>query len=121
MQNTKGVKCLDHVPTAAYCAVLDGHGEMRCGIGDMDALDHVTPQWVEQHADKLQNSSIVLMDGNISLETMKTVCQLCEEKSIQGIFRGPSLVKCNKIDNNSCSTMSRRPGLHLTMSTLFTF
>ena len=85
VQSTKGVKCLDHVPTAAYCVVLDGQGEMCCGIGDMDAMDHVTPQWVEQHADMLQSSSIVLMDGNIPLETMKAVCQLCKEKSIQGI------------------------------------
>lgn len=92
VQSTDGVMCLDNVPTAAYCAVLDSHGEMRCGIGDMDALDHVTPQWVEQHSDKLQNSSIVLMDGNIPLETMKAVCQLCNEKGIQGKFAKVFLV-----------------------------
>ena len=75
---------LDNVPTATYCAVLDRQGEMRCGIGDMDALYHVSPQWVEQHGDKLQSSSIVLMDGNIPLVTMNAVCQLCREKDIQG-------------------------------------
>lgn len=83
-QSTEGVMSLDNVPTATYCAVLDGRGEMRCGIGDMDASDHVSPQWVEQHSDKLQSSSIVLMDGNIPLATMSAVCQLCREKGIQG-------------------------------------
>ena len=92
VQSTDAVLCLDNVPTAAYCAVLDSHGEMRCSIGDMDALDHVARQWVEQHGDKLQNSSIVLMDGNIPLETMKAVCQLCREKGIQGKFAEVFLV-----------------------------
>lgn len=107
MQSTKGVMCLDQVPTAAYCAVLDGHGEMRCGIGDMDALDHVSPQWVEQHADRLQDASIVLMDGNIPLETMQAVCQLCREKAIKGTLCWVFLSYCKcKVTINSCLALS---------------
>ncbi len=32
--------------TAAYCAVLDGRGELYCAVGDMEVNGSVTPEWV---------------------------------------------------------------------------
>lgn len=32
--------------SATYCAVLNGTGELQCGIGDMAANDEITIDWV---------------------------------------------------------------------------
>ena len=77
---------LQQIPTASYCIVLDHKGEMFCGIGDMDCMDHVTPSLVMEHADTIRSSPLVVVEANMSVETIHSVCMLCNEVNVPGTY-----------------------------------
>ena len=45
-QNTSGVYRCSDVPSSTYSAVLDGTGELYCGIGDINIEEHLDNTWV---------------------------------------------------------------------------
>ena len=69
----------DDIPTAQYCVVLDGTGEMYCGIGDMEINSFITPELIHQSREAIERAPIVLLDANITGESMRALCDLCQE------------------------------------------
>ena len=45
-QSLSGVLISRSHSTASYCVLLNSHGELVCGVGDMDIHSTVTPDWV---------------------------------------------------------------------------
>jgi pseudouridine-5'-phosphate glycosidase/pseudouridine kinase len=82
--DTRGLLRLDNCRTACYSSVIDSHGQCYFGIGDMAINDRITPKLVEKFLDEIRQCSLVLMDGNIPIETMDYVLQVCKTWRIPG-------------------------------------
>lgn len=88
---------LQQIPTASYCIVLDHKGEMFCGIGDMDCMDHVTPSLVMEHADTIRSSPLVVVEANMSVETIHSVCMLCNEVNVPVLYEPTAVQKACRV------------------------
>ncbi|KAL4218074.1 hypothetical protein ACF0H5_022811 [Mactra antiquata] len=93
--NLEGVACIDGYSTATYCPVLQ-NGELLFGIGDMNIHQQISPQYISQFEDELKSSSLVCMDGNISVETMEYLCKICLESNVPVLFEPTDLSKAVK-------------------------
>ncbi|PSN44599.1 Pseudouridine kinase [Blattella germanica] len=82
--DTRGVVRVSTERTACYSAVVDRHGECYFGVGDMDINNTITPKLVENFLDEIHQSSLVVMDGNIPIETMDYVLNVCRTAMIPG-------------------------------------
>ncbi|CAG9782998.1 unnamed protein product [Diatraea saccharalis] len=65
--------------TATYAAVLDANGECLMGLGDMALHDHITIDSVNKHIEILEQSPLVILDGNAPQSTIQHVLQLCDK------------------------------------------
>ena len=45
-QSLSGVLISPSHSTASYCVMLNSHGELVCGVGDMDIHSTISPDWV---------------------------------------------------------------------------
>jgi pseudouridine-5'-phosphate glycosidase/pseudouridine kinase len=95
--SVQGVHVLQQIPTASYCIVLDHKGEMFCGIGDMDCMDHVTPSLVMEHADTIRSSPLVVVEANMSVETIHSVCMLCNEVNVPVLYEPTAVQKACRV------------------------
>jgi pseudouridine-5'-phosphate glycosidase/pseudouridine kinase len=68
--------------TASYCVMLNSHGELVCGVGDMDIHSTISPDWVERFESRLASAPIVCMDGNIPVETLQYICDVCHRNNV---------------------------------------
>jgi len=65
--------------TAAYIAVLDGSGSLGHAIDDMAIMGLVTPALIEGKRSLFEEASIVVVDANLSAETLGSVFRLARE------------------------------------------
>jgi pseudouridine kinase len=56
--------------TGTYTAVLDADGELVVAVADMAATDEVAPGQVDAARDLVAAASLVVLDGNLSAETL---------------------------------------------------
>ncbi|XP_049799990.1 uncharacterized protein LOC126235311 [Schistocerca nitens] len=82
--------------TACYTAVLDKHGECHMGIGDMNIHDLITPSLILKSEQKLRESCMILMDGNIPQETVDLILKLAEDGDIPVWFEPTDVSKSIK-------------------------
>ncbi|XP_060572459.1 uncharacterized protein LOC132730522 [Ruditapes philippinarum] len=94
--NLDAVTRLPNQSTATYCAMLKENGELMFGIGDMDIHAEITPQYISQFEDKIKTSSLVCIDGNISVDSIEYVCLLCARNSIPVLFEPTDINKATK-------------------------
>ncbi len=85
-------------PTATYLSVLDEDGDLLVGISDMSVLDRLTPDYLAPLLPMLNQASLVVLDGNLSPETLAYLCTHLTAR----IFYDP--VSCAK---------SKRIGTHI--------
>jgi hypothetical protein len=57
--------------TATFNGIIDGNGDMFCGIADMEVLEYIP----REHLDKFKfwDSEVVLIDSNIERDTLDYV------------------------------------------------
>ena len=56
--------------TGTYTAVLDADGELVVAVADMAATDELSPEQVNAARDLLATAELVVLDGNLSTETL---------------------------------------------------
>ena len=61
-----------------FVSINDADGELMGGIADMNAVDGITPQWLEQRQDALHNIDAVVADANNSAETLAWIIDHCD-------------------------------------------
>ncbi|XP_053382813.1 uncharacterized protein LOC123541332 [Mercenaria mercenaria] len=94
--NLDAVARLDDQSTATYCAMLKQNGELMFGIGDMDIHQQITPQYISNFEENLSTSSLVCIDGNLSVEAIEYVCLLCARSGIPVLFDPADVHKATK-------------------------
>lgn len=98
--NKSGVhidKCLV-VPgenTSSYLSLLDNTGEMLVAINDMSITNHISAEFLTQHADFIRGAKVIVVDCNLSEETLAWVLEHAHDVPV---FVDPvSAWKCVKI------------------------
>eukprot|EP01132_Coremiostelium_polycephalum_P000841 gene841-1048_t len=95
---TYGIKMNKDRKTAIYNAIMNDHGDLAVAIAEMDIFDDITPKFVDEFRDEILNSKLILMDGNIPIETMKYISEIVNSHpSIELWFEPTSVYKSTKV------------------------
>lgn len=66
-----------HVPTertGTYLAVSGPDGDMAIGLSDMAIAERISPELIARELDFLNSAALVVVDGNLSAETIGCIC-----------------------------------------------
>ena len=67
------LSCALDVPggrTSTYLYITDERGEMQLGLCDTDISAAITPAYLQRHLDVLNSAAAVVLDGNLTAETI---------------------------------------------------
>ena len=102
---------LDHAKqssTGSYCSLFDKQGELILGLGAMEAHNYINPEYVKRHEQIIDQSSLCIVDADISVETLKYVLNKCWNDFCIPVWYNPTDVrKCARvIDAKSLSKVT---------------
>lgn len=80
--------------TACYTAIHDNKGELVIGIADMNIFSLLDSSYMKTLNEKIQQSKIIIADGNLSKEGFHTLVTLCQENNKPLFFEPTSDHKC---------------------------
>ena len=80
--------------TAVYNAILDKSGNLLTAVASMKIFEHIKfdPTVIDEKIIKM-----VVIDGNVSLDTMKEILQFCNNRKIPILYEPTSVFKSTKI------------------------
>ena len=80
--------------TSTYLYIADPSGEMALALSDMEVCKQITPAYLASNLSLLQNAQVVVVDANISEESLVYLAENCQAP----IFCDPvSTVKAEKL------------------------
>jgi pseudouridine kinase len=68
--------------TGHYMALLTPEGELDTAVSDYAITEHITPAYLEDNADLFEMASLVVIDANLSAETLRTVFALAGKHDV---------------------------------------
>jgi hypothetical protein len=92
--NTNGVNRYNG-RTARYNSFHDNKQKLIGAIADMQAHDHIKPNMFEECIN--ENTPLIAVDGNISLECLNRLSELSIRHSIPMFYETTSSMKCDKV------------------------
>lgn len=66
---------LPEARTGTYLALSGPDGDMAIGLSDMAIADEISPEYILSELDFLNKASLVVVDGNLSAETINCICK----------------------------------------------
>ena len=60
--------------SSVYIYVCDSDGDMLMAVNDMDIVLRITPEYLADHMDEINSSDAVVIDGNLSRESIEYIC-----------------------------------------------
>ncbi|XP_075742387.1 uncharacterized protein LOC119169183 isoform X3 [Rhipicephalus microplus] len=94
--DSAGVVRVEGARTASYCTLLDKRGDCLFGVGDMDVHRHISPQLVLENEEHIAHAPVVVLDGNVPVETISCVLRLCGQRRIPVFFEPTDVRKAVK-------------------------
>ncbi|NLY35835.1 MAG: kinase [Tissierellia bacterium] len=102
-------------PTSVYLSVLDEKGELVVAINQMDILSQLNTDYLKEKKDRIDGSSLIVIDANLEEEAIE---YLCKNHGNKLIFADPvSAIKSRKLKNFLQYFYAIKPNL-LEMETL---
>ncbi|CAG8758732.1 19355_t:CDS:10, partial [Dentiscutata erythropus] len=98
--DTKGIQIVENQKTAIYNAINDPNGQLVCAVADMEIFDSISSENVTKFIES-NKAKLVCFDGNISVECMRTILNICNTKKIPTFFEPTSVPKSFKILKNN--------------------
>ncbi|XP_015585778.1 uncharacterized protein LOC107263278 isoform X2 [Cephus cinctus] len=95
--NEDMVQVLNTANTARYTAIINNAGECLFGIGEMDAFSAISPDIIVRHKTNLEKSGLLILDGNTSLETIRTIMDIAAQFTIPVWYEPTDVRKATKI------------------------
>lgn len=86
-------------PTGIYIAILNEQGEMEVGISDMPILEEINIEYLRAKAYLIKESRFVVMDTNLSEESIEYVVDLCNKVKVPLLMETVSVEKSKKLRN----------------------
>jgi pseudouridine kinase len=80
--------------TSTYLYLNDENGDMVLAVSDMDICERITPDYIASNLSLLNNAQVVVVDGNLPVETLGYLAEHCTAP----IFADPvSVTKAEKL------------------------
>lgn len=64
--------------------IIDYKGECRFAVGEMEVFSSISPHLVKKYQSYVENSSFIVLDGNLPLDTIRYVLDLATCSKIPG-------------------------------------
>ncbi|CAD6272469.1 unnamed protein product [Miscanthus lutarioriparius] len=65
----------DDVATPVVSNVFDGSGELIAGVASVETVENfITPSWIYRFRHHITNAPLVMLDANLSPESLKAAC-----------------------------------------------
>lgn len=64
--------------------VLDANGECRFCVSEMESFDAITPKLISERRLHLEEASLIVLDGNLPLNTMRYVLDVASQVNVPG-------------------------------------
>lgn len=105
-------------PSSMYLFINDAEGDMSVAISHMEIVNNITPDYIDSKAELINGASAVVMDCNLSQETLLHVIGTCEApvyvdtvstshaKKIKGHLKGIDTLKPNRIEAGLLTDMT---------------
>ena len=84
-------------PTGSYTAVLDVDGELLVAVADMAATDTITPDTVQDLAPLVASAGLLVLDGNLATETVRTAMALAGDCGVPVVLDPVSVPKAARL------------------------
>ena len=69
-------------PSGFYMAILDKSGKLQLAVDDMRVLEEITPQYLKEQEVLFKSSSLVFVDANLPVKTLRTAASLARRAKI---------------------------------------
>jgi pseudouridine kinase len=69
-------------PTGFYMGILDKSGKLQLAVDDMRALEEITPHYLQEHEALFKSSSLVFVDANLPVKTLRAAVNLARRYKI---------------------------------------
>ncbi|MCW2757222.1 MAG: PfkB domain protein [Nocardioidaceae bacterium] len=79
--------------TGTYTAIVDADGEMIVAVADMTATDDLPPVQLDRARDVLATASFLILDGNLSTETLSYALDLAQQYGVRVLLDPVSVPK----------------------------
>eukprot|EP01087_Luapelamoeba_hula_P007674 TRINITY_DN1877_c0_g1_i1.p1 TRINITY_DN1877_c0_g1~~TRINITY_DN1877_c0_g1_i1.p1 ORF type:complete len:511 (+),score=86.30 TRINITY_DN1877_c0_g1_i1:835-2367(+) len=93
--STDGIQITNAYNTAVYASNLDGKGELLHAVADMDIIAAtLTPSVITKYEAQIKNARMVVIDANISADTLAQACRTAQKYNVPVWFIPISIAKC---------------------------
>ena len=89
----------DGIRSSTYLYITDGMGDMHAAVSDMDAVKSITPAHIGQYKSAFHKFDAVVIDANLTEDTIAYIAGLCIENNIPLYADPVSTAKAGKLKN----------------------
>ncbi|XP_012227103.1 uncharacterized protein [Linepithema humile] len=93
----KTVKCMSKVTTPRFTVIVDTEGECHFGISEMESFSAITPKLIKEYQSHLEQASLIVLDGNLELDTMRCVLDIASRTNIPVWYEPTNIPHAAKI------------------------
>ncbi|KAL6619968.1 hypothetical protein ACP70R_035107 [Stipagrostis hirtigluma subsp. patula] len=95
---TEGILQVHDVATPVVSNVFDGSGELVAGVASVGAVENfLIPNWIYSFRVHISNAPLLMLDANLSPESLKAACKMAYESGVPVLFEPVSMVKSLRI------------------------
>ena len=95
---TDGILQVPDVTTPVVSNVFDGNGELFAGVASVQAVEtFLTPSWIYQFYRRISTAPLLMLDANLSPESLQAACKIAYESGVPVLFEPVSVVKSSRI------------------------
>ncbi|XP_015114276.1 pseudouridine-metabolizing bifunctional protein C1861.05 [Diachasma alloeum] len=91
------VRMLSGETTARYTAAVDGAGECRFAVGEMDIFDSIDVSLIHENRSALEQAQLIILDGNPPVDTIREVIDIAVNCQIPVWYEPTDVKKACKI------------------------
>ncbi|XP_060818529.1 uncharacterized protein LOC132908506 [Bombus pascuorum] len=91
------VEQLSNMNTARCTVIIDYKGECRFAVGEMEVFSSISPHLVKKYQSYVENSSFIVLDGNLPLDTIRYVLDLATCSNIPVWYEPTDVNKATKV------------------------
>ncbi|XP_011351704.1 pseudouridine-metabolizing bifunctional protein C1861.05 isoform X2 [Ooceraea biroi] len=78
----KTVKRMSDVNTARFTVIVDVNGECYFNVSEMESFAAIAPELIKERQSHLEEASIIVLDGNTPLDTMRCVLDIASQANV---------------------------------------
>ncbi|CAO2813439.1 unnamed protein product [Amaranthus hypochondriacus] len=95
---TEGIQRGLDITTASVCNMFDVNGDLTAGVASVETIErYVTPKWIQQFKSVVHLAPLMLVDANLSPESLEASCKLATNLDVPVWFEPVSVAKSKRV------------------------